>query len=628
MMRRMLACVLAVLLVFTGTIAIAEAPSTETPKEIVAATTTQLDGYFFTDQWSANTASMDIRSLIHGYSTMAIGYNSTYENDTTAVTKVDVKADKNGNKTYTFTLNKNLTYNDGSPLKAVDYVFSALLLSSPALGELGAAPGGFPAILGYEAYQAKETDVFQGVRLLKENMFSMTISAEYLPYFYEQMYVNVTPYPMAVLAPAFSVKDDGKGAYITYTGEGDAPALVDVLRSTVLNDGAGYLYNPQVTSGAYTLASYDAATHTAVLEKNEAYLGNWQGVTPKLDKVTYTSVTNDQIVPQLLAGKIDVVNKVTDGTIIFEGFEHTEAENSPLDRTAYARTGYGFISFSCEEAVTASQNVRQAIAYCTDADAYVTDFLKVYGMRVYGHYGIGQWMVGEVEEQLEELPQYEFDTAAAVQLLVQDGWTLNDKGEAFVEGTDTVRYKKLADDTLLKLELKWAMPENSTGAAKLKTYTVEHLQSAGFSVVVDEMAFTDLLNIYYRQSERTHNMFYLASNFDIVYDPYQAFSTEEAYQGVRNTTGIADETLMQLADDLRRTEPEDLEAYVAKWLALQTHYAQILPTYPLYSNIYVDFFTPWLYEYEPNIHSGFAESIIYADWMDPALQPVEELPTL
>lgn len=626
MIKRIALCVLAVMVFITGTCAMAEAPAAEERKEVVVGATTQMTGYFFTDQWSGNTADFDVRSLLHGYSTVAVGNSGIYQMDGTAVAHVEMTSDEAGNVTYEFSINPDLKFSDGSAVTAQDYLFSVLMLSSPVMEELGATKGGFPQLAGYDAYNQGKSEVFAGVRLINEGVFSLTIHNSYLPYFYEMMYVNVTPYPMAVLAPGFEVKDDGAGAYIAYAGEAaesGAPALKDVLAKTVLGDGAGYLYNPTVTSGPYTLTGFDAATGTATFEKNEYYLGNFEGAVPKIDGITFVKVTNEEMVEKLMSGEIDIANKVTDGDIVDELLPAVYAEDGTLDSSAYLRAGYGFLAFACEDEVTGSENVRKAVAMLTDADAFVEDFLGSYGLRTYGHYGLGQWMAVSAMEVLDDLlPYYDLDPAGAAALLEMDGWVLDENGESYEAGE--IRHKKLEDDSLVKLELDWAALENNTGCAKLQKYTVENLKNAGFEVNVEEMSFAEMTDIYYRRSERTHNMFYLASNFDLVYDPYFSFHPGAEYQGVRNTTGINDELLLEMAGNLRATEVGANDQYLAKWLELQIRYAQVLPTYPLYSNAYFDVFTNWLVDYSPNVYHTWSTAIVYADLVDPAEQ-VEEI---
>ena len=168
MIKRMLICVLAVMMLLTSAVAMAEEPAADAAaKEDVVGATTQMDGYFFTDLWSANTADIDVRALLHGYSTVAIGQSGTYQLDQTVISHAELTEDGSGNKTYVFSINPDLTFSDGSPLTAQDYVFSALLLSSPIMRELGATQGGLPQNEGYVEYAAGEAEIFSCVHLLK-----------------------------------------------------------------------------------------------------------------------------------------------------------------------------------------------------------------------------------------------------------------------------------------------------------------------------------------------------------------------------------------------------------------------------------------------------------------------------
>ena len=611
MIRRILTSILAAVMLVSGCSAKAdEISAKKKDNEIVVGATTMMEGHFFTDLWSANTADHDVRTLLHGYSTVVVGKDGLCLLDSTAVADMQSQTDSAGNKTFTFTVNPDLKYSDGSALTAKDYVFSVLLQASPELRELGAV-GSMEQLEGHSAYAEGKTTRFSGVHLINERQFSLTVSSAYLPYFYELMYVNVMPYPMAVLAPGFDVLDEGDGAYMAYTGlvpEGEEPpALGTVLKETILGDGDGYLYFPRVTSGPYRLTGYDRDSGEASFQRNEYYLGNFEGEIPQIEAIRVVNVTNENVLDRLASGEIDIVNKVTDGQVIDA---YIASGMSNLDSVNYSRAGYGFMAFACEDAVTGSQNVRQAIAMLTDADAYVEDFLGKHGQRVYANYGLGQWMVAYGKEEIADLPTYDFDPDGAVDLLEKDGWTLNKAGERY-DGNG-VRYKRETDGSLTKLELNWAALADNTGCEKLQKYTVENLRQAGFEVNVDEMTFTQMLNVYYRRIDRSHNLFYLASNFTVVYDPYYSVSSDETHQGIQNTTGIVDAQLTELAKEMRSTVSGDTETYVKRWGEFQQRYAEVLPTYPLYSNEYFDVYNSRIENYHPDWYNSWAVAIVYA----------------
>lgn len=165
----------------------------------------------------------------------------------------------------------------------------------------------------------------------------------------------------------------------------------------------------------------------------------------------------------------------------------------------------------------------------------------------------------------------------------------------------------------MKLELNWAALADNTGCQTLQAYTVQHLRDAGFAVNVDEMRFDEMLDVYYRRTNRRYNLFYLASNFSSVYDPYYIVSDDAEHQGVQNTTGIADEELMRLAEQLRTTVRGDAATYIRRWGEFQHRYAELLPTYPLYSNSYCDVYSRRISRYYPEKHSSWAMAIVYAE---------------
>ncbi|NLF27476.1 MAG: ABC transporter substrate-binding protein [Clostridiales bacterium] len=643
MNKRFLSWLVAILMLLTAASALAE--PADGPVEIMVGSTNQMSGVFFTDMWGNNTADIDVRALLHGYATVAISRNGTYEVDQTVVREISLtQQEGSADKTYTIEINTGLTYNDGTPITAADYVFSVLLQAAPEIYDLGGIPSGMRQFVGYDAYASGESAIFAGVRLLDDTHFALAISGDHLPYFYELLYVNVTPYPIEAIAPGYEVADDGEGAYLRKIGEveeqpaeevtgeaaeqADADELLKVLETSILDPKTGYLFNPKVTSGPYQLVGYDAEAHTATFEINSNYLGNFEGRKPTIDRIVFKQVYNDSLMDELTSGAVDIVNKVTAGEVIADGLTSMQQNQLSLKVINYLRAGYGFLGLSCEYGVTQSQNVRQALAYLTDANGFVTEFLHGYGLRTYGYYGYGQWMAVSLLDQLNaELNNYGLDLDKAVELLEADRFTLNADGEQYDAAVGGTRYRKDEAGNLVPLAVKWAALSNNPGSQAIQEYTIPHMQEVGFQVEVEEMSFSELLTHYYRQSERTYNIFYLATNFDFIFDPYYTFNPDASYQGERNTSGIADEELFRLATELRRTEVGDNQGYLEKWYSLQQRFNEVLPTIPLYSNVYFDFFNSELYSYEPSAYYSWASAILYATYgyeeVPEVVEPVE-----
>jgi peptide/nickel transport system substrate-binding protein len=254
------------------------------------------------------------------------------------------------------TINSGLRYSDGSPITASDYAFTALLFSSAQFAALGGAPTELDYLKGYAGY--REGSPFAGVRLIDEMTFEMIIDGRFLPFFYEITWLNLNPYPVQVLAPGCVVKDDGEGAYI------DGPFTERALRDTILDQEKGYLYSPAVTSGPYVLSSFDVESQAARFERNQLYAGNYEKAIPKVEEITVVFTKPTEGLDQLDGGKLNLVSRVSDGSVILEGASRFAL--GQVRKTDYLRTGFAHISFACELGPTRSAGLRKAVARCVD----------------------------------------------------------------------------------------------------------------------------------------------------------------------------------------------------------------------------------------------------------------------
>lgn len=593
--------------------------------KITVGSVTKVAGQFSTDMFGNNTSDIDIRALLHGYSTVAYTDDASYTLDET-VAQVDVATEDDfGNKVYVFHVNDGLTYNDGTPITAKDYAFSVLLQSAPQMAELGASTSGYWHIQGYDQYASGERNYLSGVRLLDDMTFSLTIRANALPYYYELTYVNVTPYPISVIAPGCTVEDDGDGAYI------DGEFTAAVLEKTMLDPETGYCSHPMVTSGPYQLESYNGETGEVVLKANTRYAGNYAGQRPLIETVVLRETTNAQALAELADGTLDIVNKISDSQVIAEGV--AQLSQGTLQASNYLRSGLGFLALACEQGPTSQENIRKAISYCLDQDAFVTAFTGTYGQPVYSWYGLGQWMASEyVSTAGEDLNTYEMNLDTATTLVERAGYVYNAEGDAFREGEDTVRYRLLrgtalneynaledpvveavqvGNKNLLPLEIKFARVENNRMCDLVVEQLVPNLEAIGFKVEVVDLSFEDMLAQYYREVPRECNMFALATNFTHVFDPIYTWDGEAQYQGYLNTTGIDSTRLARQAARLRGTTPGDTERYLQRWQQLMTIFNDELPAIPLYSNMYFDFYANRVQNYAANAHWSWSAAILY-----------------
>ena len=223
------------------------------------------------------------------------------------------------------------------------------------------------------------------------------------------------------------------------------------------------------------------------------------------------------------------------------------------------------------------------------------------------------------EEWKDALVRYTVDLKKANALLDEAGWTLNRNGDPYQAGTDDVRCKKMDDGSLVALDLKMMYPEGNHMAEIMQTSIrkvgdplpqdvvgpdenagsfVENLASVGIKLEMVPEPMEELLKSYYRQKERTTDMIYLATNFHVVVDPSITYSSEDPdVHLIWNNTFSDDEELYIDAKNMRKTEPGDIFEFVSKWVTFQKRYNEILPTIPIYSNIYFDFYNQYLQNY-------------------------------
>lgn len=603
-------------------------------EHMTVAGVTPTTGNFFCSLWGNVTSDMDVRLLLHGYNLVEWDTaDSLFRIDETVVSGIIVTEDAVGNRTYTIALYNDLYYSDGTRITAADYAFSMLLTMAPEMSAIGGNVKRPEYLMGYRDYITGAVPYLAGVRILAEDQFSITVSADYLPFFYELGLLDCNPYPISVIAPGVRVADDGNGIYLTNIDEGEPVFTAELLRSTILDPQTGYLTHPTVTSGPYRLVSYDG--NRAEFELNERYKGDAHGFKPSIQHLTYMTLKAEEMVPAFRDGTVTLLNKVASADTILDGTVAVSANNQ-LNMTTYPRTGLAFISFSTEHPVVSEAEVRQALAYAMDRDAFLESVTGNYGVRTDGYYGVGQWMYQlltgainypiaddedpeEVQKELgsltmEKITVYDYDIEAAMDLLGKAGWNLSADGGVYLASEGGVRYKQIGG-SLVPLRLTLAYPQGSSAAAGLFALA-ETVKDAGIELVISELPLNELLAQYYGNTERTYDMFFLASNFDALFDPSADFVVNDAGRHVWKQTGLADDELYQYAVEMRKTESGDLLTYLRHWIDFQERFAEVVPMIPLYSNVYFDFYPKVLHDYNIASNLAWTQAVIPAYMSD------------
>ena len=603
--------------------------------------TTVMKGDFFTDLWGNSTSDIDVRDLIHGLNLIRWdGDYGMFTTDPSVVADISVTESTQGatigDRTYTMVLRDDLRYSDGSVITARDYAFTFLLLLSSEIEGAGASRKQMDYIVGAEDYSAGRTDVLSGVRVLTNNTISITLDADFLPFFYEMGLLSCNPYPISEIAPGVTVRDDGDGVYL------DGVFTSEVLNRTLNDPVTGYRTHPSVVSGPYVLKSFDGVT--AEFESNSYYTGNAYGELPLIPYLTYTLADNETMMGKLESGEFDLLNKVLRADSITSGIRMVAEGNTAMGN--YPRTGLSYVSFACEKPAVSSVAVRQAIAYCMDRDALTEAYSGGFGIRVDGYYGIGQWMYGvangtiappvdppedpsdlvaqaeyekELEEwaklSLEDLNDYAVDTEKAAQLLAADGWAKNADGIL----TKWVNWEQQT------LSLTMAYPEGNKIAEYFEEYVIPNLKEVGIELTLKPMPLEDIWALAYSDGDRDVDMFYHPSNFDLLFDAAPYFTVENGNTGAWNFSRQTDAELYRRALAMRETEPGDVLGYMQRWILFQERVNEQLPIIPIYGNVYFDFYTSLLHDYNIEQSSTWGGEILGAVKADiPVIETEEE----
>ena len=596
--------------------------------QIIYGSTTELSGDLGNAWWTNNAADKTLRDLIDDYDVVVTDQGGQFVLNQSVAEDMTSEANEDGTKTYTVKIKEDLVYNNGDPITAADFVAYMLVDISPAVKEDGGKTSATAdQIVGGNAYQNGEVPYVSGLHLIDDYTYSITISADYVPYYYEMTYASLRPLALKQYASApLTVKDDGDGAYL------DGGELV---ASEI--DAARWIYDGRISAGPYQLAEYDRAANTAKVVINPNYAGNFEGQKPSVETVIIVKASQETMLDALKTGSIDFLATLTDGDQVNAALDM--AETGEFTAVSYERNGYGKLMFQCDFGPTQFKAVRHAVAYLLDRNEFANQFCQGFGSVVHGPYGLSMWMYQEAEEELDErLNTYSYSLDAAIAELEADGWVLDAEGNAYESG---IRYKEvtaeeagdykhnvtLADGRILMpLIIEWSSSEGNSVSELLAVMLAngEQTAAAGMQINQNIMSFADLLNYMYRDSSvgeqygvKTYGMYNLATNFTAAYDQSFNFVTAESnpeYYAQGYNSNFTDSKEL---DDLSMkmvygVEAGDDEAYLATWVDFIDAWNEYLPEVPLYSNVYYDVMNDKIDNLECNALFDFQQAVVYA----------------
>lgn len=582
-------------------------------RELIVSTTGMNQMFMNSDALGNNAYDKNIRDVIYGYETYALDSTGEFQLNKTAIKDVQTsEADRTNeagkavkDKTYTFTLNDGLVFSDGSALTAKDYVFHLLLATSDELvaAEGGTAEGEF--ILGYKAYHEGTADRLAGVKYIDDKTFSITIDGTNLPYFWEYSLVAVRPDSMKVIA--------GKDADIDSNDQGAmlSTSMGDAIQNWTTTENK----TPSVTAGPYKFVSYE--NKQVKLEINDKFLGDPEGNKPSIKKVVVKEVSATTDMDSFLKGETDILSDQIEGDKI----DKAKKAKDDVQYTHYSRNGSGTMPFHCDFGPTKEAEVRRAINFLLDKDEIVKNICGGYGSTINSDYSIAQWMWTKAKDELESKFKYNYafsvDNANAEldkssYRFEKDGVTPFDSSKA---SKDYLRYNAKGE----MLQINHLGSEDNTITDNIEILLLDACPKAGINFTLTRSDFPGLLDNYYygakkADSERIYHTFNMGSDYSDAPDPYLASYASEYAGTTANAYNIRDEKLDALMQDLRHTDKDDREGFLAKWEAYEIYYNELLPMAPTYANDRHSFATTDLDGFNVNSFQSWAQTICQLSW--------------
>jgi peptide/nickel transport system substrate-binding protein len=283
------------------------------------------------------------------------------------------------NRTYTFHLNKDAKWHDGTDFTAEDVQFSADALANPESGS---------------TYTGSFVDTVESWRVIDDDTFEMVAKEPVYTFLFDIQSLNIIPKHLWEDVP-FSEWRTDPGA------TGEDPSRV-------------------IGTGPFKFQEWRQG-ESVTLVRN----GDYYGKVPYIDAYTVL-VWPDQtaVVNALLNGEIDATG--------LEAADVPAIEGTPgLNVTHYPTRGFFYYEFNLNDEVTTlwqDQRVRQALLYAIDRESIVNDILGGYGEVAQGT----QPVISYAYAPDQITTTYNYDTDRATSLLEEAGWTDSD-GDGVVD---------------------------------------------------------------------------------------------------------------------------------------------------------------------------------------------------
>ncbi len=579
--------------------------------QLVIGVSDVLTGEFGCGQWDTTQADSIVRGLTQGGSPVLVSADGQYSVDSRYVSRLDETYQPDGSKTYTVHLREDLRWSDGSEVTAANYIASVLIFSSAAAKSTGAT--GLPGAYYVGAEEYIETGYFSGVHLVDRFTFSVTVKAEFVPYYWEYSYLDIVPVDLKLWLP--------EGTGISYSSAGCSfspemsltPEAVTNLRfaSSERRSLGPYIFKGRV----------DGMT---LLEKNQNFVPAEENSGPYIDRLMF--IETDGSLAALENGKVDMV----------VGLENAYSEASDLcTGESFGFADYGAdeiveLAFQCDFGPARFVGVRKALVNLCDRQTFAQ---KLSGDGA----TVPNLMFSEaLSEKLNEdfkPADYVFSKDNAWAMLLDGGWTLNAAGEVYTSG---IRYKlvtaeeaedcidtvTLADGRILMpLRLRLAC-EAGTGYSLFLADLAMNAANLGMEIVATELSAEELEDRLTRNASDgivyavpLYNGYVVKTPVDTRGDLSQRWTDDwrEVSEG-KNICYFTDSALCDIAN-MQAYGSENSEEFFELLTQHTARWCETVPELPISRGRVCDVYSAKLKGYTPGTGGDFAAAILNA-WIE------------
>jgi len=287
--------------------------------------------------------------------------------------KIDVSPDA---KTYTFTLKKGITFNDGKPLTSSDVRFTY----ERAVDKRAATywRGRLLDIQGATEYGDQQAEKISGLETPDDYTVKMTLRKPDATWL-----LTIGDFAGLSILPEHILKD----------------VPPDQLAKHAFS------LNPNVSAGAFKFGKYETDQYLQI-DRNDSYTG---GPKAKLDRLFFKILTVDVALAQMDRNELDLM------IVPVSEIERLK-KNPNISIVSVPSPSIDFLAYNMQKDYLKDKRIRQGMYYALDREAMIKAIMQGEAQLV------SQTIIGPDWMGIPQLNDYKFDPDKAKQLLKDGGW--------------------------------------------------------------------------------------------------------------------------------------------------------------------------------------------------------------